>query len=171
MESKRTRIATPKVKKVIDISTKPLIVSGSEVAKALGAEPTGHQMPVHTPPDAQLSLFEAIANEVVSSGGRPGRKGDTERKKIPLTKEEWAQLQALADDCNEYGVSVSPAQLGGLLVREGLRAYQASHNHLEVDELMAAAAGGEALDRLRPIADAVVEELKNRKRGRKETNE
>jgi hypothetical protein len=169
MESRKVKIAKPKVKKVRDVSTKPAIVSPQEIAAALGAEPLGIKVPTGSPPDLHLHLFKSITEEIVSSGGRPARKGNTERKKIPLTQGEWAQLQDMADSFASYGKSISPAQLGGLIVSEGLRHYRATNSteHDELEELTAAAGSGQVSDRLKPIANAMIQELKKRKRARK----
>lgn len=157
-DRKPVKLKTPNVRKVIDISRKPAKVEADTIAEALGAAVVTRDLPSGLPPAQHFQLFERIAEDIVSTGGRPGRKEVTERKKIPLTKAEWSKLQKIAEDCKqECGISVSPAQIGGLLVREGLRAYASPGQ--EVDELMAAASQGKEVAKLRPVAEMLVRRL------------
>lgn len=161
---KRVSVKKPAIKRVIDTSPKARMIPGEEVARALGATPTGDQIPANLPPDAHLEFVRKVGSEIVSTGGRPGRKGDTERKKIPLTRDEWQQLECIAEECNRQGVAASPAQIGGLLVREGLRAYNVGDRN---EVLGAAASSAEELAQLQPVAEALLHKMKSRSTSRK----
>lgn len=154
--SKPIRVKRPTTKRVVDTSAKTPKISPQQVARALGAGPEGQELPRGLPPSAHLDLVALLVREIQSSGGRPARREETERKKIPLTSAEWDQLQAIADECKNQGISASPGQIGGLLVREGLKHYDASKRA----NLQAAASSRGELSELQPVADSILKKMK-----------
>lgn len=122
---KPIKLTSGRAPRFVDKSTKERPVTPEELAAKLGGVAIG-RIPRGLPPDQHIHLFEALSNEVVSSGGRPRRKAETERKKIPLTKEEWAELEQFAAACQAQGIHASPGQVGAMLIRESLTAYKAN---------------------------------------------
>ncbi len=159
---KPVKIKAPAVTRIVDSSPKPKRISGEEVAEALGANPAGRTIRGNLPPSAHVQLVAQVAAEIVSTGGRPARKEQIERKKIPLTKNEWDKLKEIAEECNLQGVTASPAQICGLIVSEGLRKYEVPQ-----DVLGAAASSSTSLQHLNPVANALLHAMKERKPSRK----
>ncbi|MBO0697117.1 MAG: hypothetical protein J2P46_01865 [Zavarzinella sp.] len=100
-------------------------IDPAEVAKALGAEPTGDRVP----PAGPLSLY-ALRSELyrrrVSSGGRPGIAGTDQRVKIPVSDQDWAQLEELASKLASTGASPSPGQVASVLLSLALESIKAN---------------------------------------------
>lgn len=156
MLDKPIRVKRPTTKRVVDTSAKIPKVSPHQVASALGAHSDGQKLPRGLPPSAHLDLIAMLVREIRSSGGRRARREETERKEIPLTSTEWDQLQAIADECKNQGISASAEQIGGLLVREGLKHYEASKR---ANPQTAPSSPGE-LSELQPVADSILKKMK-----------
>ena len=63
-----------------------------------------------------------------SHGGRPGLEGNNLRAKIPLSDQDWQQLEALARQiASETGLSPSPGQVGSVLLSLALRSVTAEN--------------------------------------------
>lgn len=105
-----------------------------------------------------MNLVAALAREIRSCGGRPGRREETARKKIPLTSSEWRQLQEISDECKRQGITASPGQIGGLLVREALLQYDASKR----SDLQSGPSSQAELFGLQPVADSILKKVRER---------
>jgi hypothetical protein len=68
---------------------------------------------------APLTLFalrEELVHRLQSSGGRPALAGTTRRAKIPLSDEEWGQLEELAAAIASPGFAPSAGQVASVLL-------------------------------------------------------
>lgn len=146
-----------------------------EVEEALGAhaEPAA-DMGQGGSPFSLLTLRSRLLTELVSTGGRPGRKEAIVRKKIPLTETEWKILDQITDLLKGRGVNATSGQVAGILLHQSMTEVlerlekvtpsrdvnanstkDLSEKQLEetVETIFAAAASAEAhLGQLRPVA-------------------
>jgi hypothetical protein len=93
-------------------------VDPSELAQALGAEEvaSGEQ---GGSPFSVWALRSRLLSEVVSTGGRPGRR-EASLRKIPVTDAEWAALDQIARLLKREGINPTPGQVAGLLLHQSL---------------------------------------------------
>ena len=159
---KRIRSTSKKPKRLISTSRKPKRIEPSQVASALGAEPDNSLSLERkgSPPITFFTLRMQLLDELVSSGGRPGRQGASTRHKIPLTEQEWDDLKLLADTMEKAGVKTSPAQVAGALIhrslfhlRKNLNSEAVSRGGGGEDFLAAAAASGELGEDMLDVAE------------------
>ena len=145
-----------------------------EVADALGAR---KEDGISVAPLAPLDLPALVAlvrSELVSTGGRPGRREPVERKKIPLTEREWNKLNDISEQMRELGVNAAPGQVASMLLRYSLdsapRKYRVSDGQADdVEEmadriLAAAASAGVSLTGMRPVAVELLRQMLSEKR-------
>lgn len=126
MFSKKIRLAGSTVKPIRTTPSTVRPLDPAEVAKALGAEPT----PIPVPPTLSPVTFYAVRMELFkrlhSTGGRPALEGNNVRPKIPLSDQEWRQLEDLAAQiAQSTGLSPSPGQVGSALLSLALRSVAA----------------------------------------------
>jgi hypothetical protein len=93
----------------------------SEVAAALGAEPTGVTLEESQSPLTLLVVRQEIVRRLQSSGGRPALSGTTRRTKIPLSDAEWAELEKLAKDIASPECAPTAGQVASVLLTAALR--------------------------------------------------
>jgi hypothetical protein len=125
-------------------------------------------------PFSLWALRSRLMTDVVSTGGRPGRKEAVARKKIPMTEAEWALLDEITRVVNRRGGKATPGQVAGILLHQSMTevlqrldrvapakpvdspsAEKLTDSELEekVDSILAAAASAEVhLEQLRPVA-------------------
>jgi hypothetical protein len=125
-------------------------------------------------PFSLWALRSRLLTDVVSTGGRPGRKEAVARKKIPMTDAEWALLDEITRVVNRRGGKATPGQVAGILLHQSMTevlqrlesvapakpvdspsAQALTNSELEekVDSILAAAASAEVhLEQLRPVA-------------------
>src|SRR4051794_33102757 len=84
--------------------------SAVDLAGALGS--TGATLERALAPITLFALREELGQRLQSSGGRPGLVGTTRRVKIPLSDQEWLQLEALAAP----GFAPSAGQVASVLL-------------------------------------------------------
>src|ERR1700752_87607 len=89
------------------------------VAKALGAEIVSRGN-AHGTPISLYALRRELESRIRSTGGRPAREGATKIQKIPLKPEDWARLEALADQLSRQGVSATAGQVASVMVHSQL---------------------------------------------------
>ncbi len=149
-------------------------VSKAEIKEALGAEEAGSTrsssaFAVHLPMVASF-----VKAELTSSGGRPGRKGSIERKKIPVTDGEWSKLVDLSAQLEREGVTAAPGQIAGILLKYSLESVEPSEQlddteSEEVEQLAdqilaAAASAGAPLSGMRTVAIELLRRMKSSRR-------
>jgi hypothetical protein len=145
-----------------------------QVSEALGAQ---HERGTRRRPASPFSLWalrSRLLSDVVSTGGRPGRKEAVTRKKIPMTETEWHLLDEITRIPNIRGVKATSGQVAGILLNQSMTevlkrldrvapakvtgsgpTLQPSESELEerVESILAAAASAQShLQELRPIA-------------------
>jgi len=87
----------------------------AEVAQALGAEPTGDKVP-NAGPLTLYALRAELYRRRISKGGRPGIDGADQRPKIPVSDQDWADLEKLAAELGGPGHSPSAGQVASILL-------------------------------------------------------
>lgn len=166
----------PKVlRRLRDTGTHYEKVSRDKIREALGAEEVASSrssspFTLHLPTVASF-----VKSELASSGGRPGRKGNIERKKIPITDGEWNKLVDLSAQLERKGITAAPGQVAGILLKYSLESVdrgqplsseESQEVEKQVDQILAAAASaGAPLSDMRSVA---VELLRRMKSSRKE---
>lgn len=90
-------IREPKVRKLKIAKPKVRHLNADEVAAALGAEATAKKIAGHPSPLSMFRLRRDIAEQLRSSGGRPALSDTNMQKKIPLSEQNWEELETLAD--------------------------------------------------------------------------
>ena len=101
-----------------DTSKRLESVDPNEMAEALGAEETG-AVKVGGSAFSMLVLRSRMLSDIVSTGGRPGRR-EASLRKIPLTDAEWAALDEVTELLKHEGVNATPGQVAGLLLHQSL---------------------------------------------------
>ncbi len=156
---------TKSLRRVRDTSLALDRLEPDEIGKELGADQVGESTSGANPV-AFYALREHLVSELVSTGGRPGRRQVTRRRKIPLTEEEWNKLKEVAEVMKTVGVNAAPGQVAGALLRQGIEQLDRERDESvqadtqddaaldeRVDRLMkAAASSGECPPGLRPVA-------------------
>ena len=71
-------------------------VEPARVQEALGAEPAAEGLAEVLAPVTLFTVREELVRRLQSSGGRPGLSGVSRRAKIPLSDQEWLDLEELA---------------------------------------------------------------------------
>jgi len=153
-----------------------------EVSRALGAD-ADNKGPAHRgSPFAFWALRSRLLSDVVSTGGRPGRKEAVTRKKVPMTEAEWKLLDEITRILNVRGVKATPGQVAGILLNQSITEVlkrldrvapaakagsgpaRLSDAELEekVESILAAAASAEShLHELRPVALELLRRMSN----------
>jgi hypothetical protein len=123
--SKPIRISEPTAKRLNVVESTVRRIDPAEVAKALGAEPTGDRV---TPagPVTLYALRSELYRRRISSGGRPGIAGTDQRVKIPVSDQDWAELERLASTLGGPGFSPSPGQVASVLLTLALESVKAT---------------------------------------------
>ncbi len=95
--------------------------SGDRIQQALGAQHvvSVKGLPSQGPLDL-LQLRAELGSRLRSSGGRPSDPEWTIRRLIPFKREEWQELERLAEQCAHEGQRLSPSQLAAVLIERGL---------------------------------------------------
>ena len=145
-------------------TSKPLEqVDFGPIAEGMGAEEVAGQILGSVNPVSFFALRERLQSELVSSGGRPGRRGPVQRRKVPVTDEEWLRLKKIAEIMRKTGVSAAPGQIAGILLRQRLEQLHPKQDapmpeetqdlESQVDRIMNAAASANIdVAGLRPVA-------------------
>lgn len=97
-------------------------IGAEQVRKALGAEETAEGLAKMLAPVTLFAVREELVKRLQSSGGRPALAGTTRRAKIPLSDEQWMQLEELAAVMTESGFAPSAGQVASVLLSLSLHA-------------------------------------------------
>ena len=96
-------------------------IEASKVADALGAEPSDLTHDISAGP---LSLFQVrleLLRRLQSTGGRPSLSGTSGRKKVPLSDNQWEELEEIASEVASPGFFPSAGQIASVLLALSLR--------------------------------------------------
>ncbi len=173
--AKRIRDTSRASRHIQDTSTSLEHLDPSRIREALGAEPSGTHTSSGGSPIGFYALRERLLSELVSSGGRPGRREVVQRRKIPMTEEEWNTLKEVAEMMKTAGVNAAPGQVAGVLLRQGIEQLQRERDEIteaeardegaldaRVDRLMkAAASSGECPPGLKSVARELLRRMES----------
>jgi hypothetical protein len=120
--TRRIRTTRPTVNTIRDTSPCLPRVEPSQVAAALGAEPAAVSLDAALAPITLFAVREELVKRLQSSGGRPALAGTTRRAKIPLSDEEWLQLEELAATISSPGFAPSAGQVASVLLTLSVQA-------------------------------------------------
>jgi hypothetical protein len=114
--TKRIRTTEATLRPIRDTSRSLRRIDPGQVQQALGAEEVPAGLAAALAPLTLFALRQELVNRLQSSGGRPALAGTTRRAKIPLTDEEWVQLEELAAAIGSPGFAPSAGQVAGVLL-------------------------------------------------------
>jgi hypothetical protein len=97
-----------------------LRIDSSQVDAALGGEPVEGTIRGNPGVIALYALRSELLRCRQSSGGRPGIAGTNQRLKIPLSDQDWTELEGLADQLAETGFAPSPGQIASVLLHAAI---------------------------------------------------
>jgi len=92
-------------------------VDSKAVAKVLGAV-VDQQAAIKGSRLTTTALHQQVLSRLASSGGRPGLEGATLRPKVPMTPEDWAALEGLAEAFAAKGVRATPSQVASAIIHK-----------------------------------------------------
>src|SRR5437868_2879884 len=119
--TKRVRTTETTFRPIRDTATPLPRIEPAQVQEALGADSSGEGLAGALAPVTLFGLREELVRRLQSSGGRPALSGTTRRAKIPLSDEEWVQLEELAAAITSPGFSPSAGQVASVLLSLSLR--------------------------------------------------
>ncbi len=158
--------------RIVDTSPTHEPIEAGEISQSLGAKANDRAISRVGSPFSFWALRSKLLSDLVSTGGRPGRKEAVARKKVPMTESEWALLDEITRVLNMRGVKASAGQVAGILLNQSMTEVlkrldrvapksgsdprqQLSETELEekVETILAAAASAQVhLQQLRPVA-------------------
>ena len=99
------------------------MLTPSKVKKITGAS---RHKPINIPfyyaPPFLDELREKLESNLKSTGGRPTLEGANVVRKVRFSKDDWGQLESIAKNWSQGGVSISPAQVASFLLTQFLSA-------------------------------------------------
>ncbi len=123
--TKRIRTSEATLGLVRDAGPSMPRIEATQVQEALGAEAPAEGLIGVLAPISLFALRDELARRLQSSGGRPALSGTTRRAKIPLSDQEWLQLEELAAAVSSPGFAPSAGQVASVLLTLSLRAVAA----------------------------------------------
>ena len=102
--------------KIINTSPTYPKLDPAEIAKALGAKPTGASVGKPKGPITLFAVRQELYRRLHSTGGRPGLTDADKVSKIPMTDEQWKRVEELAVAIAGPGFSPSAGQVANVLV-------------------------------------------------------
>lgn len=109
-------------KRIQDVGAAYPRLDPAEVAKALGAAGPGVKLELPLGPITLLAVRQELARRLQSSGGRPALEGVDRRAKIPISDEQWAQLEKIAAAVATPDCTPTPGQVASVLLSSALQA-------------------------------------------------
>jgi hypothetical protein len=126
MSPKKIQIVSSTVQRIPITPSTVERLEPDEVAKALGAEPCPEKLPGPSGPVTRYALCLELFRRLQARGVCPNAEGNDLRATIPLSDQEWRQLEELARQiASESGLSPSPGQVGSVLLSLALRSVKA----------------------------------------------
>jgi len=123
---RRIRSTSPTEKILRDTSPKLPLLDPKVVARALGAEFTGVRLEKSLAPITLAVVRAELYRRLRTRGGRPGLADTSRRTKIPLSDQQWAELEQLAAKLATPESSPSAGQVASVLLSSALRCVRAS---------------------------------------------
>lgn len=109
-------------------------VDPARVQEALGAVPANGELEKALAPITLAALREELFRRLQSSGGRPGLSGASRRAKIPLSDEQWLELEKLAAAVAAAGFAPSAGQVASVLLALSLHSVASRMERTEVGQ-------------------------------------
>ncbi|EMY71520.1 hypothetical protein [Leptospira vanthielii] len=136
-------------------------LSQEDFSKGVGAQFSQELKVDHLEPITFAGILHSAVKGIKSTGGRPGRLEETLRKKVPLTVNEWKDLEVVSHTFQQLGVSISTGQVASLLIGDGLHKLLPTIVAVneEMTKLQAAAKADSKPLELRPIADILMKNI------------
>jgi hypothetical protein len=111
----------PAMKKIRDTGDAMPLIDPTDLAAALGAEIIPQIKLESGNPLSLYALRAEIFRRLQSSGGRPALEGATRRTKIPVSDQEWHDLESIAAAITQEGCTPSAGQVASVLLNLALR--------------------------------------------------
>lgn len=119
--TKRIRVTEPALSSIRDTGSTLPRVEAAQVQAALGAETFAGKLDELLAPLTLYAVREELVRRLQSSGGRPALEGTSRRAKIPLSEQQWLQLEELAAAVSSPGFAPSAGQVASVLLTAALR--------------------------------------------------
>lgn len=158
----RIKISDSNKAKVIQQKSEVSTISPDTIASSLGAEKVSDIASQSGEMFTMAKLFQSAVEKVRSKGGRPGRVGNIERKKIPITTDEWLDLEKISMVLHSFDIHVSTGQVAALLIENSIQNVKNSLSGIqeEVDkEVLMAAKSGEKYAHIQDVKEFLKKEL------------
>jgi hypothetical protein len=123
--TKKIRTSEAAFPPIRDTSASLPRIDPDQIKEALGAETSAEGLAGALAPVTLFAVREALANRLQSTGGRPALGGTTRRAKIPLSDNEWEQLEVLAAAIGAAGFAPSAGQVASVLLSLSLHSVAA----------------------------------------------
>ncbi len=111
----------PAMPKIRDIGPAMPRIEPTQIAAALGAEVLSGESVTAANPFTLYAVRAEIFRRLQSSGGRPALEGTTRRTKIPVSDQEWHDLEAIAAAVAAEGCTPSAGQIASVLLNLALQ--------------------------------------------------
>jgi hypothetical protein len=119
--SQRIRVSGPTQPRIETHGKVQPHVDAAQVAAALGGERIEGQIDGNPSPVTLYALRSELLRRRQSSGGRPGIRDARQRVKIPLSDQDWMELEELAGELSAAGFSPSPGQIASVLLHAAIQ--------------------------------------------------
>ena len=96
-------------------------IEASRVAEALGAAPSELMHGIRGGPFSLFQVKQELSRRLQSTGGRPSLSGTSVRKKVPLSDNQWEELEEIASEVASPGFLPSAGQIASVLLALSLR--------------------------------------------------
>ena len=123
MTKKIVDTGTP-LKAIRDVSKTLPKVDPEQIVAALGAEKITDAQVDASNPLSMYALRAELFRRLQSTGGRPALEGTTRRPKIPVSDQEWQELESIAAAVTQEDCSPSAGQVASVLLNLALRSIQ-----------------------------------------------
>lgn len=123
--TRNIRTSETAFRRIRDTSTPLPRIDAAQVQEALGADSSAEGLAEALAPVTLFALREELVKRLHSSGGRPALTGTTRRAKVPLSEEEWLQLEELAAAIAAPGFAPSAGQVASVLLTLSLHSVAA----------------------------------------------
>lgn len=120
--TKRIRASEATLPPLRDRSVALPRLDANRVQEELGGEAVPAALTEALAPVTLFAVREELVKRLQSSGGRPALAGTTRRAKVPLSDEEWSQLEELAATLAAPGFAPSAGQVASVLLTLSLHA-------------------------------------------------
>ena len=117
--SKKT-VRTKAEPRIVDTGATEPRIDPDVFAAAIGAQRIGASAAGGSPV-SRAAVRQELARLLRSTGGRPGLEGSLRRQKIPLSDDEWVQLEYLSEVLEDSGIRATAGQVARVLLRLALQ--------------------------------------------------